>query len=247
MLCICGLMEACDGYIMAWDVVNEPMSDNENYMLKSAKTEAGANDNFYWQDYLGDNYVREIVKSARKYFEEYGGDINGLKLFVNEYGLEKPGNEKCRRLLQMIKQWEDDGITQIDGIGTAMHVTYSFDLVQQAENEAGVVAMFNLLKETGKLVRISELEMNVTDKNGQELTAGNLTFVQRLAMGEYYNFIIQKYFEIIPAAQCCGITHWNPMDTLAGLWNGSSKRNPTYIGFADGLAGKTVVSETDNN
>lgn len=244
---IAGLMEACDGYIMAWDVVNEPMSDNENYMLKSAKTEAGANDNFYWQDYLGDNYVREIVKSARKYFEEYGGDINSLKLFVNEYGLEKPGNEKCKRLLQMIKQWEGDGITIIDGIGTEMHVTYSLDPVQQAKNEAGIVEMFRLLKETGKLVRISELDMKVVNKVGEQLTAGNLTFVQQLGMGEFYNFIIRKYFEIIPTTQCYGITHWSPMDTLLGLWNGNSKRNPAYIGFADGLAGKTVISETKAN
>lgn len=244
---IAGMMEACDGYVTAWDVINEPMSDNENYKLRSAETETNADENFYWQDYLGENYAREIVKSARENFEVYGGEANSLKLFVNEYGLENPGNEKCKRLLQMIKQWEEDGITRIDGIGTAMHVTYSFDPAQQAKNEAGVVAMFGLLKETGKLVRISELEMNATDKNGQEFTAGNLTFVQRLAMGEYYNFIIRKYLEIIPAVQCCGITHWSPMDTLVGLWNGSSERNPAYIGFADGLAGKVVVSEAENN
>nr|AIA93023.1 CAZy families GH10 protein [uncultured Bacteroides sp.] len=45
-----GLMESCNGYVTTWNAINEPMSDNDNYMLRSASNELNSS-NFYWQDY----------------------------------------------------------------------------------------------------------------------------------------------------------------------------------------------------
>ena len=68
------------------------------------------------------------------------------------------------------------------------------------------------------------------------------------AMGELYKWIIQKYFEIVPAAQQYGITQWCLTDAPdnsgwrggepVGLWTTDYERKPAYAGFAEGLAGK---------
>lgn len=246
------MMENCAGNVKVWDVVNEPMSDGNPYALKHYETEsADSRDNcFYWQDYLGDNYARDAVALARKYFAEYGGNPEELKLFVNDYNLEASynSNNKCKGLIQMIQQWESDGETVIDGIGTQMHVSCSLNLETQQKNEDAVVNMLTLLANTGKLIKISEIDMGITDENGDKILTTDVTYVQLLHMADYYNFIIRKYFEIIPANQRYGITQWSITDAgdqdyawrksePIGLWTSSYNRKPAYAGFADGLAG----------
>lgn len=258
------MMEACGGYVKTWDVVNEPMRDNGS--LRGQNSDDVDDDtHFHWGRYLGDYYVREVVKLARQYFEESGGNPDELKLFINDYSLEvpgskNPGNAKCKGLVDWIKKWEEDGVTKIDGIGTQMHVTYSENPETQAENERGVVEMFELLKSSGKLIKISELDMGIVSADKGASDANNyqtdeVTFVQLLKMAEYYNFIIRKYFEIIPAEQRYGISHWVITDSKndensfwrkgqpIGLWNLQYLRKPAYAGFADGLQGKEFKSE----
>ena len=88
-----GMMEACDGKVMAWDLVNEAVSgdgdDGEgNYLLQHSKgynsgTWDVGGDAFYWQDYLGDlDYVRQACRLARKYGPK------DVVLFINDYNLE---------------------------------------------------------------------------------------------------------------------------------------------------------------
>lgn len=70
-------------------------------------------------------------------------------------------------------------------------------------------------------------------------------------MAEFYQFIIEKYFEIIPAAQRYGITQWCITDSPAesgwrggepvGLWDLNYSRKPAYGGFANGLAGEVIA------
>lgn len=230
--------------VKAWDAVNEPMDDSGSPSLKYSWTQ-GDTENFYWQDYLGENYVRKVVEFARK----YGGE--DLKLFINDYNLEAAynNNAKCKALIDWIAKWESDGVTRIDGIGTQMHVSYSLNAETQKKNEECVVQMFEMLAASGKLVKISELDMGILDENGEEMETEKVTFEQQELMADYYRFIISKYFEIIPAAQRYGITQWSATDSPAGsgwragmpigLWDLNYNRKPTYAGFADGLAGKT--------
>ena len=242
---ISGMMEACNGRVKAWDLVNEPMSDASPFELKSGDREGGA-DNFYWQDYLGKDYARIAARLAR----QYGGD--DLILFVNDYNLEAAYNQnrKCDGLIQMIEYWESDGVTKIDGIGSQMHVTYSLDAATQERNEAAVVTMLEKLAATGKLIRISELDMGIADENGNSIKTVDVTEEQHRAMADYYKFIIRKYLEIIPADQQYGITAWGITDSPdtdnsywrrgepIGLWDLNYYRKHTYAGFADGLSGK---------
>lgn len=252
-----GMMQACDGYVTAWDVVNEAIAGDGDcgdgfYPLQSGAN-GGAND-FFWQDYLGsEDYVRIAVKSARDHFAENGGDASKLKLFINDYNLESDwdDNKKLKSLIHWIEKWESDGVTKIDGIGTQMHVSFYADPNKQKSKEEHVVKMLQLMAATGKLVKISELDMGYVDTNDNTLMASELTEEQHKQMAGFYTFIVKKYFELIPAAQQYGITQWCATDAPGnastndwrggqpvGLWTRDFQRKHTYAGFADGLAGK---------
>jgi len=252
-----GMMEACGGSVTAWDVVNEPISGggddgNGNYALQSATNpddNGVGGQNFYWQDFLGD--VRIPIKFARKYFAENGGNSGDLKLFINDYNLESwwDNNKKVKSLINWIKRWESDGETKIDGIGTQMHVSYILNEADQKKQEESIVNMFELLAASGKLIKITELDMGIVEKAfGEGIKTELVTFEQYQKMSDFYKFIIQKYFEIIPVAQQYGITQWAATDSPAdsgwrkgqpiGLWDLNYNRKHTYAGFADGLAGK---------
>lgn len=254
---IYGMMEATEGKVKAWDVVNEAISGEDKdgdgfYELQSATrgtvTPDDAKNNFYWQDYLGDiDYVRTAVAAARKGFDDAGGNPEELKLFINDYNLETAydDNKKLKSLIHWIKEeWEDD-VTKIDGIGSQMHVTCSMDPAKQKENEEAYVNMLNLMVGSQKLVRISELDMGLEDKNGNLVNTTDMTEEQHKAMRAYYEFIVKKYLEIVPKKQQWGICQWCATDSPAnsgwraglpvGLWDLDYYRKHTYAGFAAGL------------
>ena len=252
-----GMMEATDGYVTSWEVVNEALSGADKdgdgkYDLQSAKrgnvSADDAKNNFYWQDYLGDiDYVRTAVADARKSFAAHNGDPEKLKLFINDYNLESDwdDNGKLRSLIQWIKDWEADGVTKIDGIASQMHISCYADPNTQKSKKDHIVKMLELMKESGKLCKISELDMGYVDAAGKEVKTADITEEQHKEMRDLYTFVLQKYFEIIPAAQQYGITQWcatdSPKDSgwrpglPTGLWDLNYLRKHTYAGFAVGL------------
>lgn len=252
---IYGMMEATEGKVKAWDVVNEAISGkdgSEFYPLQSATrgtvSADDAKNNFYWQDYLGDiDYVRTAVAAARKGFADAGGNPEELKLFINDYNLETAydDNKKLKSLIHWIGEWEKDGITKIDGIGSQMHVSCSMDPAEQKKREDAYVNMLNLMVASHKLVRISELDMGLEDKNGNQIKTTDMTEEQHEKMRAYYEFIVKKYLEIVPENQQWGICQWCVTDSPAnsgwraglpvGLWDLDYYRKHTYGGFAAGL------------
>ena len=254
---IYGMMEATEGKVKAWDVVNEAISGEDKdgdgfYDLQSATrgtvTPDDAKNNFYWQDYLGDiEYVRTAVAAARKGFADAGGKSEELKLFINDYNLETAydQNKKLKSLIHWIEEWEKDGVTKIDGIGSQMHITYSMDPDKQKKNEEAYENMLRLMVDSHKLVRISELDMGLEDKNGNLVNTTDMTEEQHKAMRAYYEFIVKKYLEIVPENQQWGICQWCATDSPAnsgwraglpvGLWDLDYYRKHTYGGFAAGL------------
>lgn len=255
-----GMMETCDGYVTSWDVVNEAISgqdkdgDGWNDLQSATRGTVSAEDaknSFYWQDYLGDiDYVRTAVRDARKSFAEHNGDPSKLKLFINDYNLEGYWDKhaKLKSLIHWIGLWEDPNAEEpvvIDGIGTQMHVTCYGDATKQAKLQSDIEEMFKLMAKTGKLVKISELDMAYEDEAGTSVTFDKMTEEQHKQMRSFYTFIIQKYFELIPLAQQYGITQWcatdSPKDSgwragcPTGLWDSNYLRKHTYAGFAVGL------------
>ena len=247
-----GMMEITATRVSAWDAVNEAISGRDTngdgfYELESSQW--GSSNNFYWQDYLGSgDYVRIVIAAARKYYAEYGGTAP-LRLFINDYNLESDwdDNKKLKSLIHWIGVWESDGVTKIDGIGTQMHVSYYENPDIQASKEKHYVQMLQLMANTGKLVKISELDMGYVDRNGNTVATADMTDQQHRAMADYYKFIVRKYFEIVPAAQQYGITQWCMTDAPGalgtgwrggepvGLWDQNYNRKYAYAGFADGL------------
>ena len=254
---IYGMMEATEGKVKAWDVVNEALSGADKdgdgkYDLQSAKRDNvsadDAKNNFYWQDYLGDiDYVRTAVAAARKGFVDAGGNPEDLKLFINDYNLESDwdGNGKLKSLKKWIKDWEADGVTKIDGIGSQMHISCYENPQTQESKKNAIENMLKLMAESGKLVRISELDMGYVDANGKEVKTADMTEEQHKEMRALYEFVVKKYLELIPENQQWGICQWCATDSPAnsgwrpglatGLWDSDYYRKHTYGGFAAGL------------
>lgn len=254
---IYGMMEATEGKVKAWDVVNEALSGEDKdgdgkFDLQSAKRgnvkPDDAKNNFYWQDYLGDiNYVRTAVAAARKGFADAGGNPEDLKLFINDYNLESDWdqNGKLKSLIKWIKDWEADGVTKIDGIGSQMHIScYGNPQTQEAKKNA-IENMLKLMAKSGKLVRISELDMGYVDANDKEVKTADMTEEQHKEMRALYEFVVKKYLELIPENQQWGICQWCATDSPAnsgwraglptGLWDSDYYRKHTYGGFAAGF------------
>ena len=256
-----GVMTATDGFVKAWDVVNEALSgadgdrdgiyDLQSYRNNNISDPSNVqNGTFYWQVYMGDlEYVRTAVKSARKHFK---GDPSELKLFINDYNLESDwdDNAKLKSLIKWIEKWEADGETYIDGIGTQMHISCYQDAGLQKNAEDHIVKMFQLMANTGRLCRVSELDMGYvrgSNKWGGSLQTNQVTAAEHQKMADFYEFILRKYFEIVPPAQQYGFCQWCTTDAPSnsgwranepvGIWTlNYAQRKAAYKGFAQGLA-----------
>lgn len=220
-----GMLKVAKPYVKAWDVVNEPMDDGKPYELKTGIGRTLKADEFYWQDYLGKDYGVMAFQMARKY-----GNPNDI-LFINDYNLEY-SLDKCKGLIEYVKYIESKG-AKVDGIGTQMHIDIKSDKTKIAE-------MFKLLAATGKLIKISEMDIGLA---GVKTAAATQDLYK--AQAEMYKYVIDKYFEIVPAAQRYGITIWSPLDSPAnsswradepiGLWNQQFVRKMAYSYVAESI------------
>ena len=262
---ISGMMQATEGKVKAWDLINEAVAGEGNvngfYPLQTANENNP--DDFFWQDYFTPEMYGPIVEKAARdaYAAVEGTNPADLKLFVNDYNLESDGdnNQKVKSLVYWIGVWEKKGQelgynTKIDGIGSQMHISYYENPQTLESKKKGIQNMLKIMAETGKLVRISELDMGYVDAEGNDVTTAQLEklpidkrVAKEKAMAEYYKWIIEQYFAIVPTSQQYGICQWcltdAPTDSSwrkglpVGLWNLNYQRKPAYGGFADGLSG----------
>lgn len=219
------MLNVCKTGVKAWDVVNEPMDDGKPYELKTGVGKADMPaDEFYWQDYLGKDYAVTAFKKARQY-----GNASDLH-FINDYNLEY-NLDKCRGLIAYVGYIESKG-AKVDGIGTQVHISIDSDKDKIAE-------MFRLLAATGKLIKLSELDIGIGVKTA------SATEAHYKAQADMYKYVIDKYFELIPAKQRYGITIWSPLDSPAnstwrpgepiGLWTEAYVRKKAYSCVASAL------------
>ena len=265
---ISGMMQATGGKVKAWDLINEAISGGGNvngfYALQTEATSEHNPQDFYWQDYFTPEMYGPIVEKAARdaYAAVEGTNPADLKLFINDYNLESDwdNNQKVKSLVYWIGVWEKKGKelgwnTKIDGIGTQMHIDYYENPKTLESKKKGIENMLKIMAETGKLVRISEIDMGYVDKDGKDVTTAQLEklpiderVAKEKAMAEHYKWIIEQYFKIVPVKQQYGICQWCLTDAPTnsgwrpgkpvGLWNLNYQRKPAYGGFADGLSEK---------
>lgn len=198
--------------ISAWNVIDGAIAGgNENsFQLKS---EAG----FNWNEYLGDDYGVQAFQVAREHAD--ADDI----LFINDYGLENLG--KAHGLINYVEYIENNGAT-VDGIGTHMNITIN-------TSKQNITEMFELLAATGKMVKISGLNVGLGG-----ISAGVASPEVFDAQADMYQYVVDQYFSIVSEDQRYGITIWNPLDSSdnpAGLWTADYERKRAYAGFATGI------------
>lgn len=263
---ISGMMQATEGKVKAWDLINEAVSGGGNvngfYALQTEATSEHNPQDFYWQDYFTPEMYGPIVEKAARdaYAAVEGTNPADLKLFINDYNLESDwdNNQKVKSLVYWIGVWEKKGKelgwnTKIDGIGSQMHISYYENPQTLESKKTAIQNMLKIMAETGKLVRISEIDMGYVDKDGKDVSTAQLEklpiderVAKEKAMAEHYKWIIEQYFKIVPVNQQYGICQWCLTDSPAnsgwrpgqpvGLWNLNYQRKPAYGGFADGLA-----------
>lgn len=252
-----------------YDVVNEPISDGDckfrglddgvfggnwddngttKYDAAPEESETDGlilnwgNNHWYWGYYVPDYHVKAF-QLARKYLPAE------TKLFVNDYNLET-SPKKLEALVNFVKDIDQkNGSPIVDGIGTQMHITLSCsdDAEKNAENIAAlkekVDAMFKTMAATGKLVRVTELDLS--------LGTGSPSSNQYKAQSDCYRMIVESYKANVPEAQQSGITIWSLSDNEAeheywlkgqvpNLFDKDYKRKWAYKGFCDGIAGEDL-------
>ena len=253
-----------------YEVINEPIADGSNMyrglsegtfggtwtdddgntQYDAAPTEDDANGltlnwgsgHWYWGYYVPDYHVKAF-QLARKYLPA------DTKLFVNDYNLET-SPKKLEALIKFAKDIDEkNGSPIVDGIGTQMHVTLncSDDAEKNAANIAElktkVDAMFQTMAATGKLIRVTELDLS--------LGTGTPSSNQYKAQSDAYRMIVESYKANVPEAQQSGITIWSLSDNEAeheywlkgqvpNLFDKDYKRKWAYKGFCDGIAGEDL-------
>ena len=253
-----------------YDVINEPIADGSNMyrglsegtfggtwtdddgntQYDAAPTEDDANGltlnwgsgHWYWGYYVPDYHVKAF-QLARKYLPA------DTKLFVNDYNLET-SPKKLEALIKFVKEIDEkNGSPIVDGIGTQMHVTLNCsddaekNAASIAELKAKVDAMFQTMAATGKLIRVTELDLS--------LGTGTPSSNQYKAQSDAYRMIVESYKANVPEAQQSGITVWSLSDNEAeheywlkgqvpNLFDKDYKRKWAYKGFCDGIAGEDL-------
>ncbi|MDR0620160.1 MAG: endo-1,4-beta-xylanase [Bacteroidales bacterium] len=218
--------------VAAWDVINEPM--NENGTVRTGEENLTSASTFYWQYYLGQDYAVTAFKKAKAANPD-------AKLFINDYNLESASPAKVDGLIEYVSYIESKGAV-VDGIGTQMHLNLEWT------DTISVANMFQKLANTGKLIKISELDI-AFENNPESPVSPTAANLERQAM--LYELVVKMYNQYIPESQRYGITVWGVSDNenehqywlkndAPCLWDADYNRKWAYKGFCDGLAGRDV-------
>jgi Beta-1,4-xylanase len=231
------MAEYCKHRVTDWDVLNEVIGDGGLLRgVDNVPTEVAA-DEFYWGQYIGKEYGVKAFQFAR----QYGNPTD--KLYINDYNLESSNPNKLNKLIEYVNYIDEtNGSPIVDGLGTQLHVDANSITKGQIDN------MFKTMAATGKLVRITELDV----KLGTPTPSVELLEKQ----AQVYQMIIESYKENVPAAQQSGITVWTLSDNkkeheywipdnAPNLFDANYGRKHAYKTFCDAIAGYDISTDFD--
>ena len=181
--------------VYGWDVVNETFADWPVAFRNTSNTTGNV---FVWGTYFGGTrkWVDKAFAYATDALERYG---KSAVLYLNDYNLETI-DQKRKAFCDYVKD-----NPQVTGVGTQMHLDMSGITRDQIE------ASLRDLVATGRMVRISELDIVCTDWQAQ---------------ADLYKFIFDKYLEIVPEAQRGGITIWGINDKDSWVKGDNNQNHP---------------------
>lgn len=216
------IMENYGDKVQAWNVASNLIEDLF-YSLKSSENMV-ADDEFYPNDYLDENWVADVCKEIHSKKAE-------AKLFYSEENMLTDA-AKTEAAINYINQWNEEG-AQIEGIDAKLDVPYNSSSV--AEAKANVDILLAKLKASGLQVRLSDMNVYLADAGGTVADQSKATFEDYKGMAELYAYILNKAQDVL-GDKLYGVSFStiNQGTTGVGLWN-HFNRLPTYVGVVNGL------------
>lgn len=159
------------GEVAEWDVVNEPMSDDdESYTDGDLGLRSEQNP---WFEAMGEEYIDEAFKAAHR------ADPNA-RLFLNEYGIEEEG-ERWDALYDLVRRLKERGVP-IDGVGFQNHEYAPADRTDPETFRAHV----RDLAELGLQARVSEMDVPLgeDEEDGRQTQAEEMAGKLRVCLQE---------------------------------------------------------------
>lgn len=208
--------------VQTWNVASNLIEDLF-YSLKSSEN-MDATDEFYPNDYLGENWVADVCK-------EIHSKKADAKLFYSEENLLMDA-QKTEAAINYIKQWNDVD-AKIEGIDAKLDVPYNSSSL--AETKANIDNLLATLKASGLEIRLSDMNVYLADANGTVADQSMATFEDYKGMAELYAYILKKAQDVL-GDKLYGVSFStiNQGTTGVGLWN-HFNRLPTYVGVVNGL------------
>jgi endo-1,4-beta-xylanase len=218
------------GKVKSWDVVNEAY-EGDGTLRNSNTAPVGQSPNgSIWRRTLGPDFI------ARAFQYAHAADPDAL-LFYNDYDLESGNPTKLNAVVAMANSLKARGIP-IHGIGSQSHIGINVP-------NAAITNCYQKLASTGLLVRVSELDVLVSNF----INNPSLQYTEALQteQSEKYKFVAQAYKQQVPPAQRHGITVWGVGDADSWIpsffnvkdwplpFDKEYKRKKAYYGFRDGL------------
>ncbi|MEB0260357.1 MULTISPECIES: endo-1,4-beta-xylanase [unclassified Mucilaginibacter] len=224
-------MQRYTGNIKAWDVVNEPFTNN-GALRTNTNYSVAANNEFLYGQYIGTKYDQNnYILKAFQYAK--AADPSALR-FINDYNLEV-SRAKTDSIVALVNYINKQGAL-IDGIGTQMHIALN-------TSHAGIDYAFKALASTGVKIRISELDIILNSSRSATYTP-SVTGLNLQA--DLYKYVMQSYLKNVPVGQRYGVTVWGVSDTdswlnttaspdVPLLFDKNYKKKVAFAGFIQGL------------
>jgi len=152
------------GKIATWDVVNEPLADDD-----FDPSNGQIYRNHIWYKAMGEDYIATAFQAAHQADPQ-------AKLFMNEFGLEEDG-DRWDTFLALVTKLKQQGVP-IDGVGFQAHVYEAGDKIDTIVLKRHI----EQLKQIGLVARVSE--MDVYDDDGQAVQATQYADVVNVCINE---------------------------------------------------------------
>ena len=194
------VLDHYQGKAVAWDIVNEAISDSAPYDFKANTWNNITAD----ADGINTNYIDVAFRAARK------ADPNA-KLFYNDYNVASSqgwSQGKSDAMYNMVKSMLDRGVP-IDGVGLQMHVGTGYDLVD------GVIKNMERYGALGLEVHITELDLVCSQKNGYDCVWSDDMEQQQ---GELYATLLKACLD---TDACTNFETWGFTDAHSWLEDGT--------------------------